>query len=116
MNTRYNSLVLGELEGMKIMGFKSQFSQLYGDNSNEYFFKVTRGYGINPDSTLEGLRRKNFMATYALGPLLLINPDLIKYIFGLLGVPETGLKYEECIRKCYELRLEEFEDMSRPFN
>ncbi len=116
MNTRYNSLVLGELEDMKIIGFKSQFSQLYGDNSTEYFFKVTRGYGINPNSMLEGLRRKNFMATYALGPLLLLNPDLIKYIFDLLGCPDAELKYEDCIRKCYDLRLAEFEDMSRPFN
>ena len=116
MDNRANSLVMGEMEGMKIIGFKSQFSQLYGDNSNEYLFKVTRGYGINPDSMLEGLRRKNFMATYALGPLLIINPDLIKYIFGLLGIPDTQLKYEDSIRKCYELRLAEFEDMSRPFN
>lgn len=116
MNTRYNSLVLGEMEGMKIIGFKSQFSQLYGDNSKEYLFKVTRGYGINPDSMLEGVRRKNFMATYTIGPLLILNPDLIKYIFALLGCPEAELKYEECIRKCYTLRLAEFEDMSRPFN
>lgn len=116
MNKRYNSLVLGEMEGMKIIGFKSQFSQLYGDNSNDYMFKVTRGYGINPDSKLEGLRRKNFMATYTIGPLLILNPDFIKYIFGLLGCGDTELKYEECIRKCYKLRLAEFEDMSRPFN
>ena len=116
MNTRYNSLVLGEMEGMKIIGFKSQFSQLYGDNSEEYMFKVKRGYGINPDSMLEGLRRKNFMATYTIGPLLILNPDLVKYIFGLLGCPEAELKYEDCIRRCYELRLAEFEDMSRPFN
>ncbi|MBQ9858316.1 MAG: hypothetical protein IJO77_04870 [Oscillospiraceae bacterium] len=116
MNTRYNSLVMGEMEGMKIIGFKSQFSQLYGDNSNEYMFKVTRGYGINPDSMYEGLRRNNFMATYTLGPLLILNPDLIKYIFKLLGCPEAELKYEDCIRKCYDLRLSEFEDMSRPFN
>ena len=116
MNTRYNSLVLGEMEGMKIIGFKSQFSQLYGDNSDEYMFKVTRGYGINPDSMLEGLRRKNFMATYTIGPLLILNPDLIKYIFSLLGCPEAELKYEDCIRRCYDLRLAEFEDMSRPFN
>lgn len=116
MNKRYNSLVLGEMEGMKIIGFKSQFSQLYGDNSQDYLFQVTRGYGINPDSKLEGLRRKNFMATYTIGPLLILNPDFIKYIFGLLGCPDTPLKYEDCIRKCYNLRLAEFEDMSRPFN
>ena len=36
---RYNGMVLGEFEDMKIVGIRSQFSFLYGDNSGNYFLK-----------------------------------------------------------------------------
>lgn len=113
MDHRYNSLILGEMEGFKTVGFKSQFSHLYGDNENEYLYKVIRGDGIHPGSNLEGIHRNNFMGTYTLGPFLLLNPDFIKYLFSLLGCPDTPLKFEESIRKAYEIRLKEFEDPDR---
>ncbi|MBQ8831167.1 MAG: hypothetical protein IJ017_06180 [Oscillospiraceae bacterium] len=112
-NRRYNSLILGEMEGMKIVGFKSQFSHLYGDNKNEYLYKVVRGDGICPGSKYEGIRRNNFMGTYTLGPLLILNPDFTKYIFSLLGCENAELKFEESIRRAYMIRLKEFEDPDR---
>lgn len=116
MDKRYNSLILGEMNGFKIVGFKNQFSHLYGNNENEYLYKVIRGDGIHPGSMLEGIHRKNFMGTYTLGPLLILNPDLIKYIFALMGCPDTPLKFEESIRKAYEIRLKEFEDPNRIYD
>lgn len=113
MNKRYNSLILGEMEGFKIVGFKSQFSHLYGNNENEYMYKVIKGDGIHVGSLYEGIRRNNFMGTYTLGPLLILNPDFTKYIFGLLGCGETELKFEESMRKAYDIRLKEFEDPDR---
>lgn len=110
MNSRYNSLIMGKMENFKIIGFKSQFSHIYGDNSSEYLYEVIRGDGINPGSKFEGLRRNNFLATYTLGPLLLLNPDLLKYIFTLLNIPDQELKYNDCIRRAYEVRLKEFEN------
>ena len=40
---RYNSMILGEFDGMKLIGFKAQFSHSYGDNTKEFFYHVTRG-------------------------------------------------------------------------
>ena len=39
MFNRYNSLFLGEFEGMKIVGFKDQFAHSYGNNETNYFAK-----------------------------------------------------------------------------
>jgi len=112
-NKRYNSLILGQMDGMKIVGFKSQFSHLYGNNENEYLYKVIKGDGIHPGSKYEGIRRNNFMGTYTLGPLLILNPDFTKYIFSLLGCENAELKFEESMRRAYEIRLKEFEDPDR---
>ena len=79
MFNRYNSLFLGDFEGIKIIGYKDQFSHQYGDNSNMYFAKVIRGVGLNRESNLEGIRINNFIGTSILGPLLVLNPIFTKY-------------------------------------
>ena len=114
MQKRYNTLFLGELpnEQIKITGFKSTFSFSYGDNSNTYAFKSIKGVGINKDSAFEGFRINNLFGTYLIGPLLVLNPDFTKYIMKLLGENEPSLQYEEAAKKCYELRLKEFENDS----
>jgi CobQ-like glutamine amidotransferase family enzyme len=60
---RFNGMVLGEFENMEIVGFRSQFSFLYGDNSKNYFVKCLRGEGINKESQLEGMRKNNLICT-----------------------------------------------------
>ena len=114
MFNRYNTLFLGKLpdEDIKITGFKSTFSFSYGDNSNCYAFSSIKGVGINKEATLEGFRINNLFGTYLIGPLLVINPDFTKYIMKLLGEENTSLQYEEAAKKCYELRLKEFENES----
>ena len=106
---RYNSMILGEFEGMKLIGFKAQFSHSYGDNTKEFFYHVTRGCGIEPHSKLEGLRRNNFFGTYTVGPFLLLNPLFVKYLLQLLGVENPHLAFEETIMEAYQKRLTEFE-------
>ena len=110
MMHRFHTMVLGEFEGMKLVGFKAQFSQLYGDNSDHAFVKITRGCGINPDSMLEGVRIKNFFATSIVGPVFLMNPLLVKYFMELLGVSAPKLAHEEVIMSAYKARLAQFED------
>jgi CobQ-like glutamine amidotransferase family enzyme len=105
---RFNSLFLGELEDMKIVGFKAQFSQSYG-GENEQLFRLVRGGGFNPDAKFEGIRRNNFFGTYLLGPLLILNPDFTKYLLSLLGVENAVIPCENDIRIAYEKRLKEFE-------
>ena len=106
---RYNGKVLGEFEDMKIVGFRSQFSFLYGDNSDNYFVKCLRGDGINRESKLEGMRKNNLICTQILGPILALNPLFCEYFVGL-----TGSKYPAAFRdaaiSAYEQRLKEFSD------
>lgn len=110
MFARYNSLFLGEFEGIKIVGNKSQFTHSYGDNSDYDFIKVTRGDGLCPGNLNEGIKDNNFMATYLLGPLLLLNPPLVKNLLKKLGINNPKLQFEEEAVKAYEIRLKEFEN------
>lgn len=110
MMHRYNSLLYGEYEGIRLVGFKAQFSHSYGDNSTQYFFKVNRGCGLNPSSMLEGLRKHHFFGTYTVGPFLLLNPLFVKYLLTLLGMENQALAHEDTIMAAYEKRLSEFEN------
>lgn len=110
MFQRYNSLILGKYEDISIVGFKSQFSHSYGDNSNDYFMDVIRGDGNYPSIKKEGFHRNHLFATYALGPILVLNPFFTKYILQLLGIQKPKLLFEEEAIHAYELRLKEFED------
>ncbi len=112
MSVRFNSLVLCEMDGIKVIGYKSQFSHSYGDIAKDGWMKVTRGAGMNPEAQLEGLRRRNFMATYLLGPVVVMNPAFMKYLMQLLGVTEPELAYEDTVYEAFNRRLAEFEDQN----
>ena len=115
MNKRYNSLWLGTFNNMKLVGFKSQFSHLYGDNSKNYLFNTTKGDGINLDTKLEGIKDHNLYATYIIAPLLVCNPDFAKYILTLIGIKNPKLKCEEIAYESYNQRLHDFEEPTRNF-
>ena len=112
MAVRFNSLALCEMEGIKVIGYKSQFSHSYGDIARDGWMKVTRGAGMNPEVQMEGLRRRNFMATYLLGPVVVMNPAFMKYLMQLLGVAEPELAYEDTMYEAFNRRLAEFEDQN----
>ena len=109
MFNRYNNTVIGMLEDIKLVGFKSQFTHSYGDNSGEYFCEVVKGDGLNRETKYEGVRRKNFMGTYIIGPLLILNPDFALYVQRLLGVEKPVLVHEEAMRDAYEERVKQYE-------
>lgn len=106
---RYNGMVLGEMSDLKIVGFRSQFSFLYGDNSDFYFQKALRGIGINPSSHLEGMRKNNLICTQLLGPILPLNPLFCEYLLGLCGV-DAEAAYRTAAMDAYNQRLMEFND------
>ena len=110
MLNRYSGLILGKLDDIDIVGFKTIFSMTYGDNQNGYFIKVEKGIGINKNSNLEGIRKNNFIGTYITGPLLILNPLFTKYLIGLMGVDNPKLKYEEEIMAAYEDRIKDFKN------
>lgn len=111
---RFNGKVLGETEGMTIVGFRSQFSFLYGDNTNEYFLTCKRGIGINKDSKLEGMRRKNLICTQLLGPILPLNPEFCEYFIGLAAI-KASAAFKDVAMAAYNQRLKEFNDPAVPF-
>jgi len=106
---RYNGKVLGEFENMKIVGFRSQFSFLYGDNSENYFVKCIRGDGIHRGSQLEGMRKNNLFCTQIIGPILPLNPEFCEYLIRLTGNEATAA-YRDAAMAAYHQRIQEFSD------
>ncbi len=111
---RFNGKVLGTAAGIKVVGFRTQFSFLYGDNSKNYFLECTRGVGINRESHLEGMRRNNLICTQLIGPLLVLNPLLCKYLLELCGCDAQPAHWDASMA-AYEQRVKEFEDPSTKF-
>lgn len=109
MMERYNSLYLGTLGDIKIVGFKAQFTHTYPNAEVQTLFRNVRGDGLCPGYPGEGIRRNNFMGTYLLGPLFVTNPAFTKYVMKLLGVENPVLPYEKDVTAAYEKRLAEFE-------
>ncbi len=103
---RHNSFLIGKHEDIEVIGFKSQFTMLYGDNSNMAFLEVEKGIGINKESKLEGIKKNNFIGTYLIGPLLILNPLFTKKILEMLGV-ENEVALKEDTMAAYEARLKE---------
>lgn len=61
-----------------ILGFQNQSGVIKSDNLN--LFEVVKGIGSCKDSKVEGMHYKNFYGTYVIGPILVRNPELLKFI------------------------------------
>lgn len=107
---RHNSNFLGDMDGIPILGCKSQFTMAYGDNSQNYFAKAERGMGLNPDTPLEGVRWNNFIGTYLIGPLLVMDPPFTRWLLDAMGAESAPLAYEAAMEQAYAQRLKEFQD------
>lgn len=113
---RYNGKVMGTIADFTVVGFKSQFSMVYGDAKDCCLFVSDRGTGLNKGTAYEGVRKHNFMGTHILGPILVLNPLFTEYIMKLLGVDNTSCAFREQSMKAYEKRLAEFHDKNVPFD
>lgn len=114
---RFNSLYLGEFkagdgsEPIKIVGFKSLFGYLHGDNSQCSLFMTERGDGLNPDVKEEGIRVGNFFATQIIGPLLVLNPTFTEYFMKeILKAENAQLAHRDAAMDAYNLRVKEYSD------
>ena len=125
MMNRYNSLYLGEFSDglqpdagmMKIEGFKSQFTHSYWEDGavQTPLFITERGPGLNPQIKGEGIRVNNFMATYVIGPLLVLNPLLAKHILRMCGAKKIDVAFEEAAMESYEARVREYSNPDTGF-
>ena len=111
MLNRHNSLFIGEWENIEIVGFKSQFTMCYGENEENYFAKVQKGIGINKESNLEGIQKNNFIGTYLIGPILILNPLFTKKLIEKMGIKDAKIAFEDDEMAAYKQRLEEFKNL-----
>lgn len=111
-STRYNGFFLGEHNGIKITAFNSRFSHSYPGKDCSGFAKVIRGQGLNKACEYEGIVKNNFIGTYLLGPLLVLNP---LYTASLLQKLDSDAKpaHFAASMDAYNRRLSEFEDNER---
>ena len=91
-----------------IVGFKMQFTQMEGDNSDTCFCKLRQGFGLNEHSLFEGLRRGNLIATWFLGPLLPVNPPFTRWLLDTMGEADAELAYADVALRAYRQRVKDF--------
>ncbi len=108
---RYNSIFIGKWENIDIVGFKSQFTFAYGNNEENYFAKVEKGVGLNKKSKFEGIMKNKFIATYLIGPILILNPLFTEKLFKKMKLNNTKIAFEEDIKAAYNQRLQEFKKL-----
>ncbi len=109
---RHNSLFLGNFEKFKVVGNKSQFTMMYGDNKYP-FIEVHDGCaGMNLNFKYEGIHYRNFFATQLLGPLLILNPYFTDYLIKLKN-KDFKLEYKKDIIQNYKNRLELLENRKK---
>lgn len=108
---RHNSLFLGKFEEDDIVGFRTQFTNIYLDEDDYpyYLFKKTRGRGMNNESEFEGIRKNNFFGSSLVGPLLIMNPFLLKYILSNLK-EKREIPFEKEMIEIYNIRVNEHKD------
>ncbi|MBR0137106.1 MAG: hypothetical protein IJM15_01725 [Erysipelotrichaceae bacterium] len=111
---RYNSLWLGTFEGIDVVGFKSLFAFSYGDNGQGMMTTV-RGDGLNRQTKAEGYRVNNFMMTYLIGPLNILNPLFARWLLEQIGIEDAKLDFEDLAMDSYNTRLREFRDPKRGY-
>ena len=112
MMHRHNSYLVGMYGNIEIVGFKSQFTMMYGDNSSSYFLQVEKGIGINEESKLEGIKKNNFIGTYLLGPILIENPLFTEKVLQAIGA-KTDIALKEDMLAAYEARLNKIKKLRK---
>lgn len=106
---RFNTLLRGTFENMTLLGYTSRFSNIYGIPEEQALCTLDIGAGSDPATAWDGLYTGRVIATYMLGPLLVANPDLTKWLLTQLGITEPTLPFEEALYQSYEMRRKEYE-------
>ena len=115
MMQRHNSFFLGSFEDMEIVGFKSLFGHIHESGEAAPLFTCVRGVGRDgTEHAPEGFRRGGLLATHLIGPLLVLNPPLCKWLLRQMGAPDN-LAFEAAAFSAYEQRLKEFKEPDRPW-
>ena len=108
LNKRYNGFFLGKCEDLEITAFNSRFSHCHPGSEVKGFASVKRGVGLEEGCPYEGIRRKNFLGTYLLGPLLVLNPLLTQKLLTTLSAERTEPLFFQEAMEAFEQRKAEF--------
>lgn len=109
---KYVGNYYGQFNERKIVGCKIQESITYGANELCCFGKGIRGMGINRSTIYEGIRKNNFVGTYLIGPLLVMNPYFTHFLFARMGIVKPKLAFSAAVKEAYGQRVEEYENRS----
>lgn len=107
---RFNSYVLATINGLEVVGFKSQFTTVHPIEALPVWMSMVRGIGFNKDNGFEGIKKNNFYGTHCLGPFLILNPLFTKQLFKSLGYGEDKIPFEDDLMAAYVQRVKEFKD------
>lgn len=84
-----------------ILGFQNQSGIIKSDMLN--LFSVEKGTGSYPGSKKEGIKYNNFFGTYVIGPILIRNPEILKYfVRNIILSKDKKFKFKK-----FNLKLEE---------
>ncbi|MBE6041181.1 MAG: hypothetical protein E7220_01515 [Clostridiales bacterium] len=113
LRERNNSLYMGTFDDpeageITIVGYTSRFTFTYGVPESDGLFRNIKGDGNEPESSVEGFSKGGLVCTNLLGPLLVLNPDFMKYILRRLGAGDCTPAFYDDAKKAYEVRLNEF--------
>ncbi len=109
MLQRHNSECEAYFGDFRVLGFKTQFTMCYPKSDDNFFMAVSKGMGMNLKSKKEGIHYKNFMGTYIVGPILIMNPSFTKYILKLIMKKDTELPFEKEVVEAYNKRGLDFD-------
>lgn len=76
-----------------IVGFINKCSEVKGIKNS--LFSILMGPGNNKNENLEGIRYKNMFGTHITGPILVKNPEFLKYIIKLICRDIKNFEYKE---------------------
>ncbi len=78
MMNRKNSTIVGNYDDIEIVGFKSQFTKVYGITKENCFMELTIGDSLNEEPKLEGIKKNNFIGTHVIRPNFNFKPIIHK--------------------------------------
>lgn len=108
MMHRFSSLVLGAAGDLTMAGFRAQFTKTTLGAAEEPFIQVEKGMPMGDDANVEGIRRNNFIGTYLLGPMLILNPHFTKRLLRQITGEDIPLAFEEEVLAAYDQRIVDF--------
>lgn len=116
MLQRHNSFFVGAFDdNIEVVGFKSLFGHVHHSGEAAPLFTHIKGVGRDgKEFSHEGFRRGGLLATHLIGPLLILNPPLCKWLLRQMSC-DDALAFEEAAFAAYEQRLKEFKEPDRPW-